>query len=458
MGKLWQKDYDLNTLVESFTVGRDYELDSRLVPADCLASMAHARMLAGIGILSQAEHEALRRSLCTVLDEWEAGSFIITRGDEDCHTAIENRLVALCGEAGKKIHTGRSRNDQVVAALRVYARECLLDLLDAGVALAKRLLQFAHQHRSVPMPGRTHMQIAMPSSVGLWAGAVAESVLDDMAMVAGAYRLNDRCPLGAAASFGVPLPLDREQVAALLGFSRVQNNVLYSVNARGKVEAIVLDALDQLGLSLSKAAEDLMLYSMPEFGYFSLPDELCSGSSIMPQKKNPDALELVRGKAASLSAAAAHVKNVVRGLPSGYNRDVQETKEPFFAGMDTALMCTRVMELTFEKLVVHETALAAGFHPEIYATDAVLERVSEGEAFRDAYRWVGTHLSELAARDPQEALARRTATGTPGNLRLDVPGAEAERISAFAVDERRRVGAALETLAGRSVSVYRLPL
>ncbi|MBN2657956.1 MAG: argininosuccinate lyase [Spirochaetales bacterium] len=415
MGKLWEKNYSTDKLIEEFTVGRDYRLDMNLVPSDCLASLAHASMLESIGIISSEDLKSLKDGLISIIRDHKSGKFDIQLSDEDGHTAIENRLVEICGDAGKRIHTGRSRNDQSVTAVRVYGRSALIGILDAGFGLVRTLLDFAEKHSSVPMPGRTHMQTAMPSSVGLWMGGYAEELADDLKGVYNTLELINQNPLGAAAGYGVPLPLDREMTARLMGFPSVQNNVIYANNSRGKFESIILDSLDQIGLTLSKMAQDLILFSLPEFGYFKLPDELCTGSSIMPQKKNPDGLELTRSASAVLSAAATEVKNIIRSLPSGYNRDVQMTKEPFIRGTRLALTMLRVMELTVDRLKVREDNLTAGFTPDIHATDAALEMVATGSTFREAYREVGLNLHKLGDRDARAALASRTYPGTTGN-------------------------------------------
>ena len=458
MAKLWEKTYSMHDLMEAFTVGEDPALDARLVNADCVASMAHAAMLRKIGILSGAEQEALQAELSRIIERNVRGEFAISSSDEDVHTAIENHLVAALGDAGKRIHTGRSRNDQVLAALRLWTRGFLFAFHGAGLALVGRLLDLAEAHGRTPMPGRTHMQTAMPSSVGLWASAFAEELLDDLSLSRNAFTLLDCSPLGSAASYGVPLPLDREMVAELLGFSRVQNNVLYANNSRGKLESIALEAVEQAVLTLSRMAQDLILFSLPEFGYFTLPPELCSGSSIMPQKKNPDGLELVRARSAAISARLLSMKMVLRALPSGYNRDLQETKGPYFRGCEEGLGCMRIMNLTIEKLVVNEAALRAAFTPEIFATDRALELASEGIPFRDAYREVGRSLDALAGRDPVEAIARRTSTGAPGNLRLDVPRGAAAREARWLEDQELGKRESILRLAGREVDLFKDPL
>ncbi len=448
MAKLWQKNYSLDVLIEEFTVGVDYLLDADLVVADCLGSIAQARMLEKINILTKTEREVLEQELRRIAGEAEKGSFPILREDEDCHTAIENRLTRALGEPGKKIHTGRSRNDQVLTALRIYERALLLELAGRGTATVLALAEFADEHRTVPMPGRTHMRIAMPSSVGLWAGAFAEELLGSLSILPAIYDLADQSPLGAAAGYGAPLPLDRELTAGLLGFSKVQNNVLYAVNSRGGTEGWILNLAEQLGVTLSKLAQDLILYSMPEFGYFSLPDELCSGSSIMPQKKNPDALELLRAKATTLAHAASAVKGYVRGLPSGYNRDIQESKEPFAKAGKTVLLCLDVATLTVEKLTVHKDILEAAFVPEIFATDAAMELVVDGMSFRDAYRKVAGDIEALRGRDPASSIASRTSTGTTGNLNIEKTIEAARMLAGDFEERRRRVNDALTGLCG----------
>ncbi len=453
MSKLWQKNYELNELIEEFTVGIDYILDQKLIPSDCVASMAHARMLESIGILTADENTALAKGLLQILKEHKAGNFPILRSDEDGHTAIENRLVELAGDAGKKIHTGRSRNDQVVTALRVYGRSKVLQMIREGGVLVESLLALAEKHASTPMPGRTHMQIAMPSSVGLWAAGYAEEINDILALLSSSWEILDQNPLGAAAGYGVPLKLDRAMTAELMGFSRVQNNVIYVNNSRGKMELMVLDLLDQLMLSMSKMAQDLILFSLPEFGYFSLPAELCSGSSIMPQKKNPDGLELMRAKAGTVSACGTQVRNILRSLPSGYNRDFQETKEPFLKGCDITLQSLRVMTLTFEKLEVNPEKLKAGFSKDIYATDAALELVAGGMSFRDAYKEVGLNLDKLGNQEPDASIGSRTYPGTTGNLALSQVRDRLNLILDLTSKREDHISSALSRLMGKPVDI-----
>jgi argininosuccinate lyase len=276
------------------------------------------------------------------------------------------------------------------------------------------------------MVGRTHMQRAMPSSVGLWAGSLAEALADDLALLWGAYDFNDQCPLGSAASYGVPLALPREHVSELLGFARLQNNCLYVANSRGKVEAEVLSVCSQIMLDISRHAQDVILFSMPEFGYFTVPGGMCTGSSLMPQKRNPCAMELVRAKTSSVLAEEFRIKSILRALPTGYNRDGQETKEPFMKGLATTAASVRIMEPTLRSLEVNEERLLAAFDPEVFATYRALALVAEGVPFRDAYRRVKEELARpsegrsLGEVDPREAVLRKTHEGATGNLRLEV--------------------------------------
>ena len=449
MAKLWQKDYDLDAEVEAFTVGEDHVLDGALVEADCLGSAAHARTLVKAGVLKRAEAGKLRKALAAVVKDWRAGRFAIKRSDEDVHTAVENRVTAKLGDLGKKMHTGRSRNDQVIADLRLWGKSALLDLMAAAGEAAGELLKLAEKGRDWPMVGRTHTQRAMPSSVGLWAAAFAESLLDDVELLKGAYDLIDRCPLGSAASYGVPLPLDRAYTARLLGFREAHNNVLYANNARGKFEAVCLAAAAQVMLDLSRLSQDLILWSLPEFGYFQLPKELCSGSSIMPQKRNPCALELLRAKAAAVYSQLFAVLEISRALPSGYNRDNQETKGFFMRGLATATASARIAALSVRRLKVSVRAMKQAFHPEVFATDEALELVARGVPFRDAYRRVGMGLDRLAGRDPVAAIRRKKSLGATGNLNLGCARRQLAAARRFVSAGRKGAEAVRRRLLGR---------
>jgi argininosuccinate lyase len=317
-----------------------------------------------------------------------------------------------------------------------------LDLIDETAGLAGTLLAFAKKHRDVPMVGRTHMQPGMPSSVGLWASSFTEALLDDIVLLEAAYALNDRCPLGAAAGYGVPLPLDRALTARLLGFSRPVHNTSHAINSRGKLESVILQACSQVMTTLSRLAQDFMLYTLPEFRYFSLPDALTTGSSIMPNKRNPDSMELTRSRAVTVAAHAECAAAIVRSSPTGYNRDLHDTKEPFLEGVAMTRQTIRVMQRCIEGVRVHEDRLLAGFTPDVFATDRALELVAGGMPFRDAYHHVKAHLHELENLNPRAAIAAKTHAGTTGGLDF----------AAYA----RQVAAVAKTTGGRRKSLRRV--
>jgi len=410
----------IDSAVLDFTAGNDRQLDQALVNADCIGTAAHVTMLSRMpvrpAIVSGKECRAVLAELRVIMRTAAGGGFDITLDDQDVHLAVERALTAKLGDLGKKIHTGRSRNDQVATDLRLYAKEQLLATALEIVGLARALSGFAARHAGVPMVGRTHMQPAMTSSVGLWASAHAESLLDDLALLMAVYDLNDQCPLGSAASYGVPLPIDRELTSRLLGFSRPIHNVLHANNARGKIESLILSALSQTMLSLSRLSHDLMLYTLPEFGYFVLPAEFGTGSSIMPQKNNPDVVELVRARVSRVMACAFSVMDIVRALPSGYSRDLQETKGPFMEGLATTRSCLRSLALLIPNLKTDTDALRKGFSPGVFATDRALELVGQGMPFRDAYHYIKEHLNELESMDPRDSLGRKTHLGAPAGL------------------------------------------
>lgn len=442
----------VNPEVLLFTVGKDAVLDLALAEADCIGSAAHVTMLSRIDVkprlFTAQERKKVITELVGIMRKVRRGSFKIGSGDEDVHLAIERLLTRKLGDPGKRIHTARSRNDQVAVDLRLYGKEQLLHVMDEVLALAGVLLNFARKHVDLPMVGRTHTQPAMPSSVGLWASAHAESLLDDLILLTGAYDFNDRCPLGSAAGYGVGLDIDRDLTAKLLGFKSPVHNVLYAGNARGKCESVILSALSQVMLSLSRLAEDLILYSMPEFGYFSLPADYCTGSSIMPQKSNPDVLELVRARTMRVLACASAVAGIVQGLPSGYNRDLQETKEPFLDGFHITRSCLRVMASLVKKLKANKKALLAGFTPRVFAADRVLELVVEGMSFRDAYNHVRAHLEELRQVDPYRAIAGKTHLGAPAGLDFDAMMSRAETVKKFVAKERKSYYGSISKLLG----------
>jgi len=420
MAKLWDKGYELDEDTERFTVGEDYLLDAALIEVDCLGSIAHARMLQKIGILSSEEFAGLKGELVRIIEDADGGVFAVRPEDEDVHTAVEARLTERLGDLGKKLHTARSRNDQVLVDMRLYLRRRLLEIKQAALELSGVLVTFAEAHRDVPIPGRTHTQRAMASSVGLWSGAFAEALLDDLKLIDTAYELVDQNPLGSAASYGVAVPIDRQLTSDLLGFARVQNNVLYANNSRGKFEAVVLFALTATMQDVAKLSNDLIWFSVPELGYFELPEEFCPGSSIMPQKRNPGPMEAARAFASSVEACMIEVLGLIAKLPSGYNRDLQYTKGPVMRGLDLTGSSLRMLARVIGALKVNRERCIEAFTPELFAADQALRLAQEGVPFRDAYKQVAGKLEGLAEEDPVENIHAKTHLGAPGNLGLDL--------------------------------------
>ncbi len=453
MAKLWDKGYELDAVVERFTVGRDHILDRELIPADAMASIAHARMLARVGIIPDGEAAAIERELRTIAADALRREIAIERADEDGHTVIEARLIERLGDAGKKVHTGRSRNDQVTAATRLYTRAALLDISNAGRRLVELLLRRAQEEARTVMPGRTHLQIAMLSTFGLWLASWAEQLLDDLELLAAVADLNDRSPLGSAASYGTPLPLDREFVADLLGFRGIQNNVLAVQHSRGVLDGRIAEALAGVSTTLGRMAQDLIIFSLPEIGYVRLPEDLCSGSSIMPQKRNPDILELLRARAGTVDGYATQCRNVVRSLPSGYNRDLQDTKEPLMRALAAVEESLIVSETLVSRLTPDRDRMRGALNSEVFATDYAYRLVEEGVPFREAYRRAAAEYRDQAMPDPDEALDRRRSTGTPGTLNLE---AARDRLAAVGTRSQaiaNRHDAAVAALLGEGVTL-----
>jgi len=436
----------------AFTVGKDPDLDRRLITADCIGSAAHVAMLAALpvrpSVITPAEKKRVIKELAGIIRRAQKGSFKISLNDQDVHMAIERVLTEKLGDTGKKIHAGRSRNDQVAVDLRLYGKEQMLTLAENAFQLCAALLRLAGRQKMTPMVGRTHMQPGMPSSVGLWASAYAESLLDDIELLKNACLMNDRCPLGSAAGYGVPLPINRRMTAGLLGFSRPVYNVLHAGNTRGKMESIILCAASQLMLTLSRLAQDLIVFTMPEFNYFVLPEKMCTGSSIMPQKKNPDVLELIRAKAARVFSHALSALEIIRALPSGYNRDLQEIKEPFMDGLDMTKASLRVMVPLIENIQVNCGALRAAFKPEVFAADYALFLTAKGMPFRDAYRYVKEHLHELADIDPAAAIRQKRHLGATAGLDLTIFQSRLAKEQQFFRNERSRYHRCISRLLG----------
>jgi argininosuccinate lyase len=420
MAKLWQsKSTKLHPLVEKYTVGNDYILDARLLPFDIEASLAHAQALRKAKILTGPELAKLTKGLKQILKLHKAGKFVIQPSDEDCHTAIEGYLTARLGALGKKIHTCRSRNDQVLVATRLYTRKKLKQISHELIKTQKVFLAMAKRYEFVPMPGYTHTRRAMPSSVGHWAAAYLEELLSDHKLLESAYDLNDQNPLGAAAGFGVNMPLDRRLTTKLLGFKRLQVNSLYCVNSRGPTEAYILGVLTKIVMTLGRLANEMIWFTTPEFNLFFLPPEFTTGSSIMPQKKNPDVFEIMRSNVNVIVALQTQVKDISKNLISGYNRDTQLTKEPLIKGLGIARRSLEIAALVMAKVKPNKPALMRSLAPEFFAVHEANRLVKKGMPFRDAYAHVKEHLHELRVENPVKAIKEVRSIGGPGNLRLN---------------------------------------
>ena len=403
--------------VLTYTVGEDPVLDLELAKWDCMGTAAHVTMLSEMKglrrpVVTKAEAAKVRRELAKVVELSEAGKFTIREDDQDVHMAVERMLTERLGDLGKKIHTGRSRNDQVAVDVRLHMKSEILAVEREVADLAAALAQLGFAVGAVPLVGRTHLQPAMPSTVEMWATGHAEMALDQVENLEAAYRLADLNPLGSAAGYGVPLPLDRARTTALLGFSRTLHNCFGASMARGECEASLLSALAQLMCVLSRLAEDLILFSMPEFAYFSLPRAYCTGSSIMPQKYNPDVLELVRGKTAQVIGLATAALSLLHAMPGGYNRDLQDAKLLYMKGLSTTRTTLRILAKLVAGVEVDAAACRAAFTPGVFATDVALRKVAAGTPWRDAYHDVRDHLELLGAEDCDAAVKAKRHEGT----------------------------------------------
>lgn len=392
--KLWQKRYQLNGQIEDFTVGDDYILDLQLVRYDCLASIAHAQMLGKIGILSEEDVKVLVNELESIIELDKKGNFKVLKSDEDCHTAIENHLTKTCGHAGKMIHAFRSRNDQVLAALRLLYKDELLEINALITKINNTISQFQKRYMHVKIPGFTHTRKAMPSSIELWSNAIIDAMKDNQKMLEVDYDLIDQSPLGAGAGYGIPFEIDRQYTAHQMGFSRVQENSIYVQNSRGKFESTMLHTLSLILFDINKTASDLILFTLPELAFFELPDEFLTGSSMMPQKKNPDVLELLRTNYHVLVSYEFQVKNIIANLISGYHRDLQQTKGPILRGFEITKKSLSVLNLVFENLRVNEDNCRRAMTNELFATEKAYRLVQQGMPFRDAYLTVAREFSD----------------------------------------------------------------
>lgn len=417
--KLWDKGYDIDHFTEEFTIGKDKELDVMLAEADVLGNMAHLKMLYKIGLVNEEELAALSAGLKEIRQDIKKGQFRIEEGIEDVHSEIEYLLTQKCGEAGKKIHTGRSRNDQVLTDLKLFTRSALIEILQHTETLFEVLLAQAEDKQEVLMPGYTHLQIAMPSSFGLWFSAYAESLVDDLLMLKAAYDMVNTNPLGSGAGYGSSLPLDRMLTTCLLGFDDLAYNVVYAQMQRGKMEKNVLFALAGIATTLGRLAADVCLFSCGNFGFVRLPDQYTTGSSIMPHKKNPDIFELVRAKCNHLQSLPAQIAMMCTNLTSGYFRDMQLTKEVFLPAFKELNDCLFMTALVVKEMDINREILNDKRYGYLFTVEEVNDRVAGGIPFREAYRQVGMKVQAGEYEGNICRTLHHTHEGSIGNLCLE---------------------------------------
>lgn len=413
--KLWDKgQQSTNELIEQFTIGNDRELDLQIAEYDLRASKAHAQMLNKVGLLDDKEWEQISSELEKMLKDAKEGNFIIEREFEDVHSKIEYELTQVLGDTGKKIHAGRSRNDQVLVCLHMYVKDQVVEIKKGMEALFDQLIELSEQHKEVLIPGYTHMQIAMPSSFGLWFAAYAESLIDDLHPLNAAYRIADQNPLGSAAGYGSSLPLDRQLTTDLLGFDTLKYNSVSAQMSRGRLEKFTAFGLSAVAGTLSKMAMDVCMYCNQNYGFISFPDELTTGSSIMPHKKNPDVFELIRAKCNDIQSLPNELTMITNNLPSGYHRDFQLLKEKLFPAVETLKSCLDISKLMFENIKVNDDVIEDPKYKFLFSVEEVNQKVKNGIPFREAYKQIGQAINE-GTFDPNFEV-NHTHEGSIGNL------------------------------------------
>ena len=442
--KLWEKGTKINELIEAFTVGRDLEMDFYLARFDVIGSLAHIQMLEHIGLLNKEEFISLGAELKIIYREIVSGNFVLENGVEDIHSQVELLLTQRLGETGKKIHSGRSRNDQVLLDLKLFTRDAIQSVTLETIPLFNILIAQAERYKQVLMPGYTHLQVAMPSSFGLWFSAYAESLTDDLLLLQAAYRIADQNPLGSAAGYGSSFPLNRQMTTALLGFETMNYNVVYAQMGRGKMERNVLFALASIASTLSRLAYDVCLFMSQNFDFVRLPDELTTGSSIMPHKKNPDVFELLRAHCNKIQSLPSQLLAVTNNLPSGYFRDMQLTKEIFIPAFQELEQCIAIAAFALENLKVNEHILDDEKYRYLYSVEEVNRLVLSGTPFKDAYRLVGANIENNEFQPNKEV--HHTHEGSIGNLCLDQIVKKKDQIlSSFNFEKAENAVAALLT-------------
>ena len=415
MSTLWSKGTQATDLVEDFTVGNDRILDMRLAKYDVQGSIAHIKMLESIGLLTSEELEILTAGLQQIMSEIEAGTFILEDDVEDIHSQVELLLTRRLGDIGKKIHSGRSRNDQVLVDVKLFLKDETLKLREEVLALFQTLQSLSEKHKDTLLPGYTHGQVAMPSSFGLWFGAYAEAFADDMYMLRGAYNVTNQNPLGSAAGYGSSFPLDRQMTTDLLDFGDLDYNVVAAQLSRGKSERAVASAMGAIALTLNKFAADCCMYMSPNYGFIKFPDELTTGSSIMPHKKNPDVWEIMRGKCNMIMAKENEISLLCSNMPHGYHREFQLLKDILFPALELMHKCLMMADYMLQHIIVKEGILDAPIYDYLFTVEEVNRRTLEGVPFRDAYKSVGIEVNEGKFRY-QGATGKTNGQLTPADL------------------------------------------
>lgn len=412
--KIWEKNTQVDRQIELFTVGKDRELDVLLARYDILGSMAHTTMLESVGLVTADELQLLLEEMKLIYQSVEKGDFVIEDGVEDVHSQVELMLTRKLNDTGKKIHSGRSRNDQVLLDLKLFTRNELQTIVEQSNQLLELLVEQSNRYKDVILPGYTHLQIAMPSSFGLWFGAYAESLADDLQVLLSAWKIVNRNPLGSAAGYGSSFPLNRQMTTDLLGFDTMNYNVVYAQMGRGKMERTVANALASVAATLSKLAYDACLYSSQNFGFLTLPDEFTTGSSIMPHKKNPDVFELTRAKCNKLQALPQQITLISNNLPSGYFRDLQIIKEVFLPAFAELSDCLTMTTMILSKVKINEKILDNNSYDFLFSVEEVNRLTLSGVPFRDAYKQVGLDI-EAGNFHPERSI-QHTHEGSIGNL------------------------------------------
>lgn len=427
--KLWQKDNSsVNELIEKFTVGRDKEFDILLAQHDVQGSIAHVKMLKEVGLMNEKDAADAVKGLENILKDILEGKFVIEEGIEDVHSQVEYLLTNHIGEAGKKIHSGRSRNDQVAVDLKLYLRAEVLAVKNEVKELFDLLIAQSEKFKDKLLPGYTHLQIAMPSSFGLWFGAYAESLTDDMELLVAAYHVANKNPLGSGAGYGSSFPLNRTLTTELLHFGSLNYNAVYAQMSRGKTEKIVAIGMSSVAATLSKLAMDACLYINQNFGFISFPNELTTGSSIMPHKKNPDVFELIRGKCNRIQSTPNELTLLINNLPSGYHRDMQLTKEILFPAIEELKACIQMTRLMLSNISIKDNILDDEKYKYLFSVEAVNELVNKGVSFRDAYRQVGNDIEQGKFNFDYKKQLHHTHEGSIGNLSNDEIVAQMEKL------------------------------